>query len=422
MINYFTKYYNKFKQIGGELLGEGSFGRVISNPIPQINGPILINDDTNLINYTAKHIQEIITNNYNSYYNTSAAKFFCRKKDYKKEVALMYLIEIKIFPKISELVKSKKLPHDFFCSRYAEGNINFTDIFNNRQIYTNNWFGIGVDSNLRTSLEQYYHKIIIYEKGKPFLQERNILICLRGLLLLSTLFYELSLLKIYIPDTKLNNLIIDKDNNIKLIDYAYMNYYTYIYAEYIEKKEINIYSLIFRPTSFDYQCLFSRMRVIDILSYEKELVVTINLLNKQQQSLTEGSREYKENDKLLKIKINLQNKYNEIELMYNTFIDFLKNFKSRKSITEELLIKIPLKKIDGTDYELVINLQNHNDIENAVRKCFIIINLNQHENYIIKLTSTIDIINLSHQQLYSYGIMLLTYLINNESSIGIFYC
>jgi hypothetical protein len=223
----YYKYYNILKQNGGLLEGKGTYGIVFSSPrLPIIDEIYEINDN-------------------------EVSKVFKREKDYYEELDKSVIIEYTFFedPEFRQ----------FFIQKINHGPINIEAIKAEKELFNKEWWGDPRMSD--TAYEQklnftgIYPYTIVYEKGinyknyKQFpLHELFDKMC--------DFFQVLQLLqyrRLYVPDVKLDNLVIHNDQ-FKFIDYAELNTYGIILSKYNDMPFID--SLDYFVYAFDYQCLF----------------------------------------------------------------------------------------------------------------------------------------------------------------------
>ena len=457
MIQYFTKYYNKFKQFGGILMGTGSSGYVVSNPIPVISGPTLINDKTKFLKKTDGETKEMISKNFKLYKDTSVAKFFKNEIDYKIEVGLMYLVETKILLKLPDELKL------FFCKRYANGNINYNFLSKQPTIYNKAWIGYTGTKSFEDFLDEFHSEVIIYEKGIP----ANQVNCLVGLLDLFNLLVFLSKYRIYILDMKLGNSIL-VDKQLKLIDYSFMNFYNMIYQHYVNSPEPVINFLIYEIYSYEYQCIFNNRREISkivgitsdgtVIGIEakmkldvaqlpieinelkthgenksreiKELIETIKKSpegkEEQKTQLETKKEEYKKiitsynsSSEELRLSTDLLPQYKCVKELHDSFIKYLFNLTKKRNINSTYEIEVKLFTYNNSEIKFKFDLRDLESIKSVVSKCFIVVQTELHIKYIERFLTVVDkTISLRHQQLYSYGIMHLRNLLNNHTQFN----
>lgn len=357
MINSYNKYYNNLKQNGGLLEGEGTYGIVYSTPRLPI-GENYVNNDNEV------------------------CKIFKDELDYYTELYNLSLIKNNFF--INPELKK------YFIQKIKEGPININVINEERDIFTKEWFG-----NVNMSDTKYEDKLnfnnrypytIIFEKGINYkIFKRSPLLQLLDKM--CDFFQVLNILnieKLYIPDVKLDNLVIH-DGQFKFIDYSEINDFESILENYGKFSLID--SVFYFVYPFDYQCVFkynknithnyrSILRVIDT-DKNRDQEYTRTIFNSFERLLR------KDND----IQIITFDMYNEdvgafipinIELKYNTD-------SSRKQL---LINAFPLILLQKKQYE----------------------ELNKH---LYKLKNT-NAIKLTHIQIYSFAIMLIDLIsINN---------
>lgn len=399
MLKYYNKYYYLY---GGELVGYGITSIVLTDPLP----PVVPDYSSTIKNDNLFYLESvvrgpIIKSNY-------VAKCVSESV-FDKEIKLFNELNKKIEETITEPIQFKS--HFVFPVDTVKRQINFEELNKNVEIYTTQWRGSKDISR--------YNYVLVFPRGvsrRDFVLRNSITELLKFVKTLQIL----KLNKMYVPDMKLDNVVLI-DNTFKIIDFLLMCRYTEIHSAY--KSSITVHAIYYLSYSIEYQLLFRYM-----FNNIRSKVELERNLNKELRDITRIYNLYKkttEQDE--KNRIIQQDSYvsylPSINMFFTIFYNLLKNNKSSTKLKLNQVTKLNENFIER-EIELDIDYSDNVKMNKLLFYCFpfytmLFIGYNDSmSTELCKIMTKLYIcryqITPEQLQLYSFGIMILNFLYYKE--------